>query len=134
MMPDFLPYLLLVLLVISALIVGHKYHIDTRSTIDELSKDRKLYQKMAWQEIEGRESFLKKQLQVQAEQESTIRNIILQVTSLKDFVDNSETISKKNKEEIYSRLAFIDTYKHLLEDRQERLLRKGSPPGIERRF
>jgi hypothetical protein len=133
-MPDFLPYLILVLLVLSVLVVGHKYHIDTRSTIDELSKDRKLYQKMAWQEIEGRESFLKKQIQVQEEQESTLRNIILQASSAKDFISSSETISKKNKEEILSRLEFVDTYRHLLEDRQQRNLRRGSPPGIERRF
>jgi valyl-tRNA synthetase len=133
-MPDFLPYLILVLLVLSVLVVGHKYHIDTRSTIDELSKDRKLYQKMAWQEIEGREAFLKKQIQVHEEQESTIRNIILQASSAKDFVDSSETISKKNKEELRSRLAFVDTYKHLIEEKQQKNLRKGSPPGIERRF
>jgi K+/H+ antiporter YhaU regulatory subunit KhtT len=86
--------------VILALIaVAHKYHIDTSGTIAELSKDRKLYQRMAWQEIEAREKFMKSHAAAVADLTTKLKDISSRLSDLDSLVSNSE-MSKSSKEKI----------------------------------
>jgi hypothetical protein len=96
--------------------VAHKYHIDTRGTIAELSKDRTLYQKMAWQEIEAREKFIKNHNSVSLEQESIIRHIIGQSSDLKSLIESSDVDSKLRKA-MLQKLDFVSMYSGILDQK-----------------
>lgn len=133
-MLDFLLILIAVSLTAVLFAIGHKYHIDTRSTIAELSKERKLYQKMAWQEIEGRESFLKGHLKERDEHLAIIRNILLESGLAISAIQSIEDISESDKQDIISKLGFVSMYSDKFSSNDGKPLRNGSPPGVERRF
>jgi hypothetical protein len=133
-MLDFLPYLLLALVIAFVIAVGHKYHIDTKSTIEELTKDRNLYQKMAWQEIEAREKFLKTQKTVVLEHEYLIRELVEKVLDIRNFAQDLSETSNTEGKILLEKLDFLPRYEDMLSKKDDRPLRNGSPPGVERRF
>lgn len=133
-MPDVLIYIVLVIVLLALLALAHKYHIDTKDTIKELSKDRKLYQRMAWQEIEARESFLKQQSLLVAKNESTLKDLVSHILDFKEFIKTNNSFDEKSKKSILKKLEFINSYSNVVKEKDQKSLRNGSPPGIERRF
>jgi hypothetical protein len=127
-------YSLIAIVILSLVALAHKYHIDTRSTIDELSKDRKLYQRMAWQEIEAREKFVKSQTSALAEHEAMIRHLVEQSGYAKLAVDSLWPKEDLSKKDVLERFEFLSVYEDMISKKDSKPLRKGSPPGVERRF
>lgn len=96
-------YSVIAISVLGLLAVAHKYHIDTSATIAELSKDRKLYQRMAWQEIEAREKFMKSHTAAVADLTTKLGHIARSLEAIEKIVEAS-SISKKDKFEISSKI------------------------------
>ena len=96
-------YSVIAISVLSLAAIAHKYHIDTSSTIAELSKDRKLYQRMAWQEIEAREKFLKSNAAAISDLSAKVDNSIQELLKINDTIKKSG-LEKKEKSEISSRI------------------------------
>lgn len=85
------------------LLLAYKYHIDTRNTINELSKDRKLYQRMAWQEIEAREKFVKAHSAAVSELNSKLSDSIQRLHDVSTTVDSSG-LTQKEKGSIFLKI------------------------------
>lgn len=94
-------YSVIAISVLAIVAIAHKYHIDTSSTIAELSKDRKLYQRMAWQEIEAREKFLKSHAAAISDLSAKVDNSIQELLKVSDAIKNSG-LEKKEKSDISS--------------------------------
>jgi hypothetical protein len=97
-------YSVIAISVLGLLAVAHKYHIDTSGTIAELSKDRKLYQRMAWQEIEAREKFMKSHAAAIADLTTKLGHISRDLEAIEKLVEAS-SVSKKDKAEIFSKIS-----------------------------
>ena len=93
-------YSAIAICVLGFVLVAYKYHIDTRSTIDELSKDRKLYQRMAWQEIEAREKFVKAHSAAVSELNAKISDSIQRLHDVSTTVDISN-LTQEEKASIF---------------------------------
>lgn len=96
-------YSVIAISVLGLLAVAHKYHIDTSGTIAELSKDRKIYQRMAWQEIEAREKFMKSHAAAIADLTTKLGKISRDLDAIEKLVEAS-SVSKKDKTEIFSKI------------------------------
>ena len=102
-MPEILVLSIIIIAILFMLVIAHKYHIDTSSTISELSKDRKLYQRMAWQEIEARENFLKSHAAAISDLSAKVDNSIQELLKVSNAIKNS-SLEKKEKSEISSKI------------------------------
>jgi len=106
----------LILLILSFLVIGYKYHIDTKSTVDELRLERDSYRRLLWLEHEGRKSFTEKMMNPAVEKNNLYLRLKENILKLSQDIKDTETIDKVFLEDIVFALEDIDNYGEPLND------------------
>lgn len=100
-------YILLVSIILIILIVAYKYHIDTKSTIEELIKDRNKFRQHSWGLIKDKD----RRKEVSDKIDQPYHELKAKIGLLiNDLTDTNFNDFDNIKEEVLSALSEIDSY------------------------
>jgi hypothetical protein len=100
----------LLVIILAFLAISYKYHIDTKSTIDELREERDRYRRLLWLEHEGRRSFTEKMTNPAVEKNNLYLKLKENISKLAKDIRETETTDSEFLNDVISALEDIDNY------------------------